>query len=298
MPITACRGSRFQLVAVVGGLMLLMSGVAACNGSVATSGLSAQGSGHKRDAGVPAGSCLLQRIQHGAQGAVLLPVSCDRPGAVKVLDSVVFAADADPLAVSGLAGFDGRCSSAHPGAGIDPPSWLGTDGQRLIAVCDMPVNDQQGPPSGVLPEPPALAARTAKDVGNVCGWLPPSMVTRLTGVTLSHCTDLSTDATKLASYTNDPNEAIGLSVVVQMTAARTTFSQAVAQEIAADENVKHVPGLGDDATLMTSPNGHPDVEVLVGRYALAFQEEAALGIQQDGLLKLARGVLGELPSGG
>jgi hypothetical protein len=297
MPITACRGSRFQLVVFVGGLMLMMSSLAACNGPVATSGLSAQGSGHKRDAGVPAGSCLQERIQHGAQGAILLPVSCDRPGAVKVLDSVVFAADADPLAVSGLAGFDGRCSSVHPGAAVLVPSWLGTDGQRLIAACGESANDE-GAPSGVLPEPPALAERTAKDVGSVCGWLPPSMVTRLTEVALSQCTDVSTGATKLVSYTKDPSEVVGLSVCVQITAARITFSQRVAQGIAAGDSVKHVPGLGDDATLMTSPNGHPDVEVLVGRYALGFNEEAALGIHHDGLLKLARGVLGELPSGG
>ena len=297
MPITARRESRRRLLAVAGGLMLLMSGVVACTGSVATSGLGAQGGGRKGDAGVLAGSCLQERIQHGAQGEILLPVSCDRPGAVKVLDSLVFAAGADPLAVSGLAGFDGRCSSAHPGAVILVPSWLGTDGQRLIAACGAPANDQ-GAPSGVLPEPPALAARTAKDVGSVCQWLPPGMVTRLTGVMLSNCTDASTDATNLVSYTSDPNEVIGLSVSVQVTAAAITFSQRVGQGIAAGESVKPLPGLGDDAALLTTPTGQLDIEVLAGRYALGFNEEAALGIQQDGLLKLARSVIAKLPSAG
>jgi len=298
MPITARRWPRFRLLAVVGGMMLLMSGAAACNGSVVASGLGAQGGGHKTDAGVPAGSCLQERIQHGAQGAILLRVSCDRPGAVKVLDSVVFAAAADPLAVSGLAGFDGRCSSAHPGAVILVPSWLGTDGQHLIAACGKSANDQQGAPSGVLPEPPALAARTARDVGSVCRWLSPSMVTRLTGVTLSNCTDASTGPTKLVSYTNDPSEVTGLSVCVQITAARITFSQRVAQGIAAGKSVKPLSGLGDDAALLTSPSGQLDVEVLVGRYALGLNEEAALGIQQEGMLKLARSVIGKLPSAG
>ena len=291
------RGSRRRLLAVLGGLMLLMSGVAACNGPVAASGLGAWGGAPKTDTGVRAGSCLQQRIQHGAQGAIVLPVSCDRPGAVKVLDSLVFAVGADPLAVRGLAGFDGRCSAAHPGAVILVPSWLGTDGQRLIAACGEPANDQGGP-SGVLPEPPALAARSAKDVGSVCEWLPPGMVSRLTGVALSHCTDASTDVTKLVSYTNNPNEISGLSVCVQITAAAITFSQTVGQGIAAGESVKHLRGLGDDAALLTSPTGQLGIQVLVGRYELAFNEEAALGIQQDGLLKLARSVIGKLTSGG
>jgi len=306
MPVTTRRGSRRRLLAVAGGLMLLMSG-AACSGSVATSGPGpqgggqhatsgpgAQGGGQKRNAGVLAGSCLQERIQHGAQGEILLPGSCDRPGAVKVLDSLVFAAGADPLAVRGLAGFDGRCSAAHPGAVVLVPSWLGTDGQRLIAACASPANDQEGAQSGVLPEPPALAARTAKDVGSICQWLPPGTVTGLTGVTLSHCADTSTDVTKLVSYTSDPSEAIGLSVTVQITAATITFSQRVGQGIAAGDSVRPLPGLGDQAALLTSPDGRLDIEVLAGRYALGFNEEAALSIGQDGLLKLARSVTGKL----
>jgi len=124
------------------------------------------------------------------------------------------------------------------------------------------------------------------------------MVSRLTGVALSHCTDASTDVTKLVSYTNNPNEISGLSVCVQITAAAITFSQTVGQGIAAGESVKHLRGLGDDAALLTSPTGQLGIQVLVGRYELAFNEEAALGIQQDGLLKLARSVIGKLTSGG